>query len=280
MLKDFGGRTAITAVLAVVISCFVVFAFNDWFQYVVAIATALFTTVAIWEYEQFAKAKGGNMILPALIAFGFLEVFSFFISARNPEWIMLPIAVFFIGLLTLFALYFRENEGALVNLSTSSFGLLYVAVPMGMILGILYGHVQDGRWWVAYLLFVTKISDMGAYFGGSLWGRHKLAPSISPGKTIEGALFGLVCAIASSFGFYLLSRVIGATHFYLGMGEWLVLGAILGAVGQFSDLAESLLKRDAKKKDSNVLPGFGGVLDMIDSLLFTAPIVYLYLHFL
>ena len=201
-------------------------------------------------------------------------------AARIPYLLSLPLIVFFISFLLLFALHFNENDGAVVDLAVSSFGITYIAVPMGMLLGILYsGLGQDGRWWVAYLLVVTKITDVGAYFAGSLWGRRKLAPTISPGKTVEGAIFGLICAVCASYVFHLLSDWVGARLFHLGMVEWLCLGIILGLTGQFGDLSESLLKRDANKKDSNSLPGLGGVLDSIDSLLFNAPIVYFYLNY-
>ena len=149
---------------------------------------------------------------------------------------------------------------------------------MGMILGILYMSGVDGRFWVTYLLVVTKITDVGAYFAGNLWGRRKLAPNISPKKTIEGAVFGLVCACGASFLFYVGTDY--GSPFHLGGYEWVFLGLLLGAVGQFGDLSESLLKRDANKKDSNALPGLGGVLDALDSVLFNAPIIYIYLRFL
>ena len=234
--------------------------------------------IAIWEYEQFAKAKGGRMILPGLIILTVTEVLSFFISAEYHWLASLPIIIFFIAFLVLFALHFGEKDGAVVDLAVSSFGLLYIAVPMGMILGILYMNGVDGRWWITYLLVVTKITDIGAYFAGSLWGRRKLAPNISPKKTIEGAVFGLACAVLASFIFHLCSDY--ASYFHLGIYEWLFLGLILGAVGQFGDLSESLLKRDANKKDSNALPGLGGVLDSLDSILFNAPIIYIYLQFI
>ena len=147
-----------------------------------------------------------------------------------------------------------------------------------MLLGILYLPTVDGRWWIAYLLTVTKITDIGAYFAGSLWGKRKLAPSISPKKTIEGAVFGLGCAVAASWVFLLASDYVGS--FSLGKIEWLVLALVLGVVGQFGDLSESLLKRDANKKDSNSLPGLGGILDSIDSILFNATIIYIYLYFI
>lgn len=278
-MKDFTRRFVVSSISIAVIVALLAFSFHSWFQYIVALIVGCLTCIAIWEYEQFAKAKGGQMILPVLIGCALVEVLSFFAAARNPAWSSLPIIVFFIAFLCLFAVHFRQKDGAVVDLAVSSFGLTYIAVPMGMVLGILYfGLGQDGRWWVAYLLAVTKITDIGAYFGGSLWGRRKLAPTISPGKTVEGAAVGLFCAVAASFAFHLLSVSLGAFRFHLGTVEWLCLGLILGLTGQFGDLSESLLKRDANKKDSNALPGLGGVLDSIDSLLFNAPIVYFYLN--
>lgn len=277
-MTDLSRRLIVSSITIVLVFCLIVFAFHSVFQYFVAAFVALLAGVAIWEYEQFAKAKGGRMILPALIILSIIEVASFFLSAEIEMLKSFPIIFFFIAFLILFALHFEEKDGAVVDLAVSSFGLLYIAVPMGMILGILYSNGQDGRWWISYLLVVTKITDVGAYFAGSLWGRRKLAPNISPKKTIEGAIFGLLCAILASFLFHITSDYAGTFH--LGIYEWLFLGLILGVVGQFGDLSESLLKRDANKKDSNALPGLGGVLDALDSILFNAPIIFIYLHFI
>lgn len=276
-MTDLHRRTVVGGISIAILIFLILFAFHPLFQFFVAGTVAALAGVAIWEYEQFVKAKGGRMILPGLIILTIGEVFSFFISAKEQTFISLPLIFFLIAFLILFALHFGEKDGAIVDLAVSSFGLLYIAVPMGMILGILYSAGVDGRWWIAYLLVVTKISDMGAYFAGSLWGRRKLAPNISPKKTIEGAVFGLACALLASFIFHFGSNY---AKFYLGTYEWVFLGLILGAVGQFGDLSESLLKRDANKKDSNALPGLGGVLDSIDSILFNAPIIYIYLHFI
>ena len=279
-MKDLRKRMAMSSLSIGLVALFLTFAFHHWFQYVVAFSIAFMTCVAIWEFEKFAKAKGGQMILPVLLSCTFLEVLSFFGAAQSPFFKSFPLLVFFVAFLILFALHFSEKDGAVVDIAVSSFGLLYIAVPMGMILGILYFMGgQDGRCWVAYLLVVTKITDVGAYFAGSLWGRRKLAPTISPKKTVEGAVFGLLCAVIASFGFHLLSESIGAHRFYLGTVEWISLGLVLGITGQFGDLSESLLKRDANKKDSNALPGLGGILDAVDSLLFNTPIFYLYLNF-
>lgn len=266
-----------SGITILVLILLIFFAFEAFVQYFVIAFVALLSGVAIWEYEQFVKAKGGRMIFPALVFLSMAIVVSFYLSSQFELFQSLPFIVFFIAFLVLFALHFKEQQGAIVDLAVSSFGFLYIAVPVGMVLGILYSKGVDGRWWIAYLLVVTKITDVGAYFAGNLWGRRKLAPSISPKKTIEGAIFGLICAVFASFIFHLASDYSG--EFHLGMFEWLFLGLVLGVAGQFGDLSESLLKRDANKKDSNKLPGLGGVLDALDSILFNAPIIYIYLHF-
>jgi phosphatidate cytidylyltransferase len=119
-------------------------------------------------------------------------------------------------------------------------------------------------------VFVIKSSDIGAYTFGRLWGRHKLAPRVSPGKTWEGLGGAVVFAGIVSFALALVFDI---------MGAWIapVFGAIMAVVGQLSDLSESMLKRDAQQKDSsNRVPGFGGILDVIDSPLFAAPCAYLF----
>ena len=277
MLNDLGRRAIVSIISIITVTILLIFAEHPVVRYVVAVAVSALSAIAAWEYAQFAKAKGGKPKSPALVALSALVTISFFVAARGSEMSLVPQTMFLLAILILFALHFREKTGAVIDLAVSSFGLLYIALPIGMILGILYLPMkEDGRMWVAYLLAVTKITDMGAYFGGSLWGRRKLAPHISPAKTIEGALFGLSAALCVSFLFHLLGEEIPALHFHLAPLEWVLLGIVLGCVGQFGDLSESLLKRDANKKDSNILPGLGGVLDAVDSLLFNTPIIYFY----
>lgn len=278
-MKDLSKRIILSLVTVPALICLFMFALNDWFQYVVILSIAGFTCVAVWEYEQLVKTVGGKLTLPLILLFALLLVISFFIAARFDQFTWTPLFVFFVSFLCICLVHFNEKEGAIVDLAVSSFGLTYIAVPMGMILGILYfSGIEDGRWWVAYLLIVTKITDIGAYFAGHFWGKRKLAPSISPGKTVEGTLFGLICAVASSVCFCFLSNFWQLDHFKIPFLQSIILGIILGLVGPLGDLSESLLKRDANKKDSNRLPGFGGVLDMVDSVLFNAPIIYLYLR--
>ncbi len=172
--------------------------------------------------------------------------------------------------------FMRENTfEALGGLATTLFGLAYVAALFSYLFYIRTTHPSQGAWLVLFLIFVTKIGDVGAYVVGHWLGRHTLMPRISPRKTREGFIGAVVfSALAALWAQPMLGqqRIFG--HAPLPILSCLV-GVILGIVGQLGDLAESLLKRDCQVKDAGtVFPGIGGVLDVIDSLLFTAPLFY------
>jgi phosphatidate cytidylyltransferase len=150
-------------------------------------------------------------------------------------------------------------------------GILYAGWMFGYLVSL--RGIEDGRNWVFLALFCTFGSDTAAFFIGKAFGKHKLAPSISPGKTWEGAVGGLIGAVIVSLFFLLPTPLSLATKL-----EWwqaLILGILVSAFGQLGDLVESLLKRNAGAKDSgNLLPGHGGVLDRMDSIIFTVVVVY------
>ncbi len=130
-----------------------------------------------------------------------------------------------------------------------------------------------GAWWILYTLVLVWMCDTAAYFVGIRWGRHRMSPYVSPKKSWEGAAAGLLTSIALAVG---LVPVLGLP---LPYGLAALLGALVGTVGQVGDLAESLLKRQAGVKDSGrLIPGHGGMLDRVDSLLFVAPVVYYFLQ--
>jgi len=135
-----------------------------------------------------------------------------------------------------------------------------------------------GRYFVMSLVVVTKFTDIGAYLIGSTLGRHKMIPRISPKKTWEGTAGGIIFAMASSvLALHFMPTTLGA--YGLTMPHAVILGLLLGAAAVVGDLAESLIKREAGVKDSGtILPGHGGALDLVDSLLFTAPLLYVYLR--
>jgi phosphatidate cytidylyltransferase len=127
---------------------------------------------------------------------------------------------------------------------------------------------------ILMMLLVVKFTDIGAYFGGRAFGKHKLIPWLSPGKTWEGLFFGMLTAAA--VGSACAPFIHAQTSYALPWWKGAIFGAVIGAVGQLGDLLESLMKRDAEVKDSGrLVPGFGGILDIIDSPLLAAPFAYL-----
>lgn len=171
----------------------------------------------------------------------------------------------------------RHTTTGIVAISTTLFGLMYVPWLLNFVQKInFFGQGVDGHFYVLYFIIVTKLSDCGAYAVGSLIGKHKMIPRISPGKTWEGFGGAVVVSTASSVIF---ARV-AATHL-TGMTTLhaVILGVILSVAAVIGDLIESLFKREAGLKDSGrFFPGIGGILDLLDSLLFNAPLMYLYLR--
>ena len=150
------------------------------------------------------------------------------------------------------------------------FCMVYIGVPLNFLVQLRLVHgPKTGLIALVSMIVVVKMSDVGAYVVGRLCGRHRMAPKISPGKTWEGALGAIIVACLVSW--VMLSALsLGSNH--LG---YLLYGASLACVGILGDLAESVLKRDAQQKDSSHwMPGFGGVLDILDSLLIAAPVAY------
>src|ERR1051325_10126742 len=184
--------------------------------------------------------------------------------------------ILFVLGLCLCQFFSRSNTAGILAISTTLFGLMYVPWLLNFIQKINFFPGVDGHYFLLYFVLITKFSDTGAYTVGSLIGKHKMIPRISPGKTWEG--FGgaiLVSMLASVIFVHFLG------HKMRGM-NWkhaIVLGTILGLCAVVGDLVESLFKREAGVKDSGKwFPGIGGILDLLDSLLFNAPIMYLYLR--
>ena len=170
----------------------------------------------------------------------------------------------------------KSNTAGILAISTTLFGLMYVPWLLNFIQKINFFPNVDGHFYLLYFVLITKFSDTGAYAVGSLIGRHKMIPRISPGKTWEGFAGAIVVSTVASVLF---------VHFAqnkMPAMNWkhaVVLGIILSSAAVIGDLIESLFKREAGVKDSGKLfPGIGGILDLLDSLLFNAPLMYIYLR--
>ncbi|MBA7641336.1 Phosphatidate cytidylyltransferase [subsurface metagenome] len=178
-------------------------------------------------------------------------------------------------------LFGKRPLETITNLSYTILGLIYV----GWLLShqLLLRRAVFGREYILLLFWITWLGDIGAYTFGTTLGKHKLIPRVSPNKSIEGAIGGLLFSIASGLLAYLLlekSPFLGRWLSSPGLSlvHYFILGLILGVVGQFGDLCESLLKRGAEIKDAGgIIPGHGGLLDVMDSLLFTSPVMYYYI---
>lgn len=164
----------------------------------------------------------------------------------------------------------RENPRALEGIALTFFGIMYIAWFLSYAVKIKY--LPQGAFWLSYVLVVTKVSDISAYAVGTVWGKRPLIAHISPRKSVEGTLAGVAGSALISVAFL---KVLPVEFHPL---QLLALGAVIGLVGQCGDLAESLFKRYCDVKDSGRwVPGFGGTLDLLDSVLFTTPLFYFYI---
>jgi phosphatidate cytidylyltransferase len=183
-------------------------------------------------------------------------------------------------LLLLYCTFLSPIQRVLPNAASSVFGLLYTGFTLISLPAL--RQQSNGPSLVVFLLCVVWAGDIAAMYVGRAWGRHKLAPSISPNKSWEGSVASVLGSVVVAGGLLWLADALGA-HFntaVLSFSDdpiwyWLLLAAFLNVVAQVGDLAESALKRSAGVKDSGtILPGHGGVLDRIDALLLAAPALW------
>lgn len=173
---------------------------------------------------------------------------------------------------------YREPGGVIVNVALGLFVIAYLGVSYAF-LALLRFHESSSVGMAALIsvMWIVKLSDVGAYFVGRTMGRTKMTPLLSPGKTVEGAIGGLITACAASWVYFqfLAPRIVGESEPRGEPWKWLLYGLLLAVAGMIGDLAESLLKRDMQQKDSSRwLRGLGGVMDIVDSVLLAAPVAY------
>jgi phosphatidate cytidylyltransferase len=209
-----------------------------------------------------------------LLSVFFVVVNSYLKFFDNYALLLIVVAVFCLIEL------FRNKNSALLNLGATFLGILYIGLFSAALVSIREFYVLpdenylQGGFLIISIFTTIWICDSAAYYVGTAFGKHKLFPRVSPKKSWEGAIAGFAFSVLAMIA--LRSIILD----FLSLQDVIILGLITGIFGQIGDLIESLLKRDASVKDSSsLIPGHGGIFDRFDSLLFTAPLVYLYLHF-
>ena len=225
--------------------------------------------IGLWEFNRMAKAWYAAPYWPISLVWTILFVAHGQFAAEHGNF-----SAYLIGgglaLLLTFALVRRNRDASNRCLSTA-IGPLYTGFLLSHALLLREGAagLEDGRDWLLYALLMTFAADTGAFFVGRLLGRHTMAPTVSPAKTWEGLVGGLACAAGASVG---LSSLLGLP---ISLVCQLGIGLLLGITAALGDLAESFMKRRAGLKDSGVVvPGHGGILDRMDSLLVTLPVTF------
>ncbi|MBI1803543.1 MAG: phosphatidate cytidylyltransferase [Ignavibacteriae bacterium] len=304
----------LVAAVAIPIIVFICMAGGLYFFGFIAIVSA----VALREFYALAEAKGAKPLVVFGLIGGFFVNLSFYhvrlrtfltgiFEARGitipfpSQAQLLVITLLIIVIVFSIRELFRDKGSAVLNLSTTLFGILYVSLFFGTFIGlrelfvpadfpvlryfpsitnladqyVLARIYKWGGYTVISVFAMIWICDSAAFHAGSAIGKHKLFPRVSPNKSWEGAAAGFIFAILSALAAkYLVLE-------YLSVGSAVLIGGIVGTIGQLGDLSESLMKRDAGVKDSSTLiPGHGGAFDRFDSLLLVAPCVYLYIDYI
>lgn len=257
---------------------------------------ALVLVAALGQLEFYAMMRRAEIpvfrVLGLLIG-ALLVTVTFLLAGPRPEQMAASYrwqnVILALGLMAVFIRQFpqKHNDRPLATIACTLLGVWYVPYLFNFITRLLYewepvrtpvGVSATGRLLLLYLVVVVKLTDVGAFFTGMAFGRHKLFPRISPAKTWEGLFGGMAVALLASVIFIRWNHG-SLGHVSLGMRDAIALGLLLSVTGVVGDMFESLLKRAAGAKDSGrAIPGLGGFLDVLDSLLFGAPVFYVYLQ--
>ncbi len=258
---------AIAAIPIILAACY--FGNLFFFFFILAIALA-----AYYEFYSFASNKNsrvniwlGELLITALL----INEYTQLIDYQS----LIIIIVVLISLAELF----RNNGSAIINIGSTLLGVFYIGIFSSSIIGIREFYSESGRYYYGGYLIISIIitiwvCDSAAFYAGTAFGKHKLFPRVSPKKSWEGAIFGFIFSIIS------MIIIHGIFLSFIPLTEALIIGIIIGAIGQIGDLVESLFKRDAGVKDSsNIIPGHGGIFDRFDSLIFASPVILLILKY-
>lgn len=256
----------ITGIVAIPILIYIIGPGPRWLLYSIFFLSSL---TALAEFFNISSIK-----LPIFIKVStYMLMFLLFLTFYMGQLLFIPFIIVlwaFVPVAYYMFIYSSSNPESLAGIGNAVLGPVYVALPLAMM--ILIDKRPNGNLWIFFLLTVIFANDTGAFYFGKIWGKHKLYESVSPNKTWEGAIGGMLFGLLTAFIFL---RIINIYKFGWSI---FVLVLVMIVMAQIGDLAESMLKRNKGIKDSGkILPGHGGFLDRIDGLLFSVPVLYLFL---
>jgi phosphatidate cytidylyltransferase len=243
--------------------------------FVFAVVVSIVSVIALWEYYKIVldSTNGHRTDSIPLLSYliGLLIIWAVYGKLSDIVPVLIVFNLVVSGMISL--LKFADDKDAPWMVAKQLMGLIYI--PLFLSYLVLIRNGQDGILWIYFLLIVVFAGDIGALYAGSFLGKHKLCPAVSPGKTIEGSVGGLIANLGAGALF---------KYLFLSAYSWglsILFFISVGIAGQIGDLFESELKRSAGIKDSGgILPGHGGILDRIDALLFAAPVAWFFREYL
>lgn len=232
----------------------------------------LISCVSFFEFSQLSIRKGifANLFIGEISVIVIILNFYF-------NWITPVVLLLTISIVLMFFELWKNKGSALQNISSSFFGIIYLGLFPATLIGIreIYPDYTQGGYLIVSIFTGIWLCDSAAMFVGMLIGKHKIFPRVSPNKSWEGTIAGFVLGLTSM----IISKLIVLD--FLNWNDVVIIGIIIGALGQIGDFVESLIKRDVDVKDSsNIIPGHGGLMDRFDSLFFVAPLIFTYLNIL
>ena len=240
---------------------------------ILCILVAALIIKAQFEFSKLAAAKNLKIFTPVSIIASILFASAWYwlqLVAIPPEIYLFFLSVFSLLALLLYQYVCCGTSGVIANCGANYFSIIYLGLLSSFVLAV---RIDFGLWPLLMFIFVVKSADIGAYAVGSLLGRHRFSPKISPAKTWEGVAGAIATAM-------IVAILFAAGCAIMDWWRAAIFGFCFAFVGQFGDLVASMIKRDAGQKDSaNNVPGFGGILDIIDSPLLAAPFAYFFFMF-
>ena len=264
-------KRALSAIILIPVIIFLVWRGGYLYSASIILVTSLML-IEFWHLSQSIGAKASRILtvvcgvlfcLPAIDSIDFRVPIELALALT----LLLPFS---------YQIFRNQVNVAFLSVASTLLGVVYIGWAFGYHLILLRNISEAGKGLIFFLVLIIWLGDTAAYLFGKRFGKHKFRPKISPGKTIEGTIAGLVFGTLGGLGVwsFLLKDILSLPHA-------LILGILLGIVGQLGDLSESVIKRSADVKDSgHLIPGHGGLLDRCDSLIFSAPTLYYYFHYL